>query len=410
MTEKVTVDPLSFVSRPAPVDDERLVSLDGHPEPATPEVADLGDEGQPVGEGVGLLDRAAVRVELEPLGCAHDGQRRRIEPDDAVGHVLQGSLGALVPQVLEGLAPPHRAVGGRAQLEGLARAVVLHRHALGIGRDGGHVELRTARVDLPARLAGVGGIGTKGRPVVGQQDETAVRRHGLPEEAALDPLAEDELRRPRQQGEERTVGLGAALDAHRLQGGEHRDVRVVLVEGRRGEPLGISGDARRGRPLARRRRLGARPPGEQAGHERHDEEDCRADEEGAQAAVLPGRAGGPFGDLALLGLRPLPGRVDEVALDGGDLVRPSRDQLQGPREPGAAPERRVLAPFGVPLVGREGEAALDSAARRVLGEPGRQPRPLPEERLVGDLDVAVGDGEQPGLGQPVGHPALVRRG
>ncbi|HEX5114112.1 MAG TPA: hypothetical protein VFW65_02830 [Pseudonocardiaceae bacterium] len=44
---------------------------------------------------------------------------------------------------------------------------------------------------------------------------------------------------------------------------------------------------------------------------------------------------------------------------------------------------------------------MDAQAVAVLGQPPTQPRPVPDQRLVGDLQPVVVDGDQPGLGQPL---------
>ena len=80
---------------------------------------------------------------------------------------------------------------------------------------------------------------------------------------------------------------------------------------------------------------------------------------------------------------------DEGALEVGDEVGVRGDGVRGGLQAGAPPQRGRVAVVGVPAGGRRGEPPQHLLGAGVLGQPAAQPRPLPEQRLVGDLDRAL---------------------
>ena len=67
----------------------------------------------------------------------------------------------------------------------------------------------------------------------------------------------------------------------------------------------------------------------------------------------------------------------------------------------AAVEPARVARVGVPRPRGVAEPAMQAAALGVLGQPRAQPRPFAQQRLVRDLDGAVGDREQAAVGEPL---------
>lgn len=55
----------------------------------------------------------------------------------------------------------------------------------------------------------------------------------------------------------------------------------------------------------------------------------------------------------------------------------------------ATVERARVSIDGLPHIGRVGELPMDTQALAVVGQPVTQPRPTPDEGLVGDLDTGV---------------------
>jgi hypothetical protein len=58
-------------------------------------------------------------------------------------------------------------------------------------------------------------------------------------------------------------------------------------------------------------------------------------------------------------------------------------------QPGAAVELARVAPALLPVAGGGDQVPVDAPALGVLLQPAAQARPLAQERLVGDLDLAL---------------------
>ncbi len=86
------------------------------------------------------------------------------------------------------------------------------------------------------------------------------------------------------------------------------------------------------------------------------------------------------------------------------LARP----VQRGRQPSAAVEIGRLAAALLPVACRTDEVEAHLATLGVLLEPCLEPRPLAEQGLVGDLDVAIASGQQAGVGERLEHPARDR--
>ena len=112
----------------------------------------------------------------------------------------------------------------------------------------------------------------------------------------------------------------------------------------------------------------------------------------------------------LLGAGPGGGGVQEGVLDRRERRRAAAPARPGRRSRrGAAVELAVRAAAGVPVLGRDAEVSQDQQARRVLVQPGTQPRPGPDHRLVGDRHRAVVGRYQPAADQEVDHAFAGRR-
>ena len=98
-----------------------------------------------------------------------------------------------------------------------------------------------------------------------------------------------------------------------------------------------------------------------------------------------------------------PARVHELALDLVQVQRVLGRPVERRREAGAAVEVRRVSAALRPFPGRLHQVRVETAALAILLEPVLEPRPLPEQRLVGDLDRAFADGEQPACRQDVEH-------
>ena len=123
-----------------------------------------------------------------------------------------------------------------------------------------------------------------------------------------------------------------------------------------------------------------------AGDHREDEQRGHAREHHAQAALrAPARAPAVVQERAL-------GRVELGLVAGRPVERGG--------EARAAVQPAGIARVGVPRARGVAELAVQAPALRVLLEPGAQPRPFAQQRLVRDLDRAVGDRQQPAVGEP----------
>ena len=125
---------------------------------------------------------------------------------------------------------------------------------------------------------------------------------------------------------------------------------------------------------------------------------------GEQRAKAPVRAPGPLrlllGDLAALG--------DELALELVEVERVIGGPVEGGSEAGAAVELALVAPCRVPFGRRLGDVTAKPAPFGVLLDPLAQAWPFAQQRLVGDLDGALADGDEAAVGQRREHVGHVR--
>ncbi len=182
-----------------------------------------------------------------------------------------------------------------------------------------------------------------------------------------------------QRRQQAAARLRRVVQRHALTGEQQGAVEVVLRERLRPEPL------RRGRG-----RFGARIAAlverDQTGDHRDDQQRGHAREHQAPPALLaPARA---------------PAVVQERALGRAELGLVPGRPLERGREARAAVEPVRVATVGVPGARRGAEPAMQPASLHVLLEPGSQPRPFAQQRLVPDLDRAVADRQQPAIGEP----------
>ena len=143
------------------------------------------------------------------------------------------------------------------------------------------------------------------------------------------------------------------------------------------------------------------------GDEAHDEGDDEGDGEGRELDPEPpvgaGLALDAFRFTALLPVACVPAGVDELALPGRQGIRAAFGGLERDLEPRPAVERPGVAVEIGPGRGGVAQLAHGDDGLTVLVDPGPQPGPLAQQRLVGDLDGRLaGRGmaikrEQPGL-------------
>jgi hypothetical protein len=259
------------------------------------------------------------------------------------------------------------------------RAVVAEPHHVGPERAS-----EEAWDPAPRRPPAPGGrIDARQRPVVVEDRQHAPV--GAEVEARQRGVAADHADRGgalEQRGEEVAAGLHRVVECHALARQQHPAVQARVRERLGAEPL------RRGRG-----RLGARVA---ALVERHEAGDHGEHEQGADAAEhhpqpalrAPARAAAV---------------VEERALHRAELGVVTGHPVERGREARAAVEPAGVARVGVPCARVGAEAAMQAPALGVLGQPRAQPRPLAQQRLVRDFDGAVGDRQQPAVGQVLDH-------
>ena len=164
-----------------------------------------------------------------------------------------------------------------------------------------------------------------------------------------------------------------------------RAIEAVLGERLGSETLGGLGGGRVARALA----LGERDhPGDDGGGEQHAD----AGEQRAQAPV-----GAPLA-LGLALARSL-AFLEKRALELVQLRVVARRPVERRGKSGASIELGGVVFRAVPLGGRVDQVLVQAPALGVLLQPAPQPRPLAQQRLVGDLDRVLVDGDEPALGQ-----------
>ena len=103
-------------------------------------------------------------------------------------------------------------------------------------------------------------------------------------------------------------------------------------------------------------------------------------------------------------------RIEELPLGGIELVAAVGGPVERRSEPGAAVQLGGVAAARVPLARGLREVAVQPPALRVLLEPAAQPGPLAQQRLVGELRLAVAERDQALGGKRVEHVAGVELG
>src|SRR5919198_346084 len=161
--------------------------------------------------------------------------------------------------------------------------------------------------------------------------------------------------------------------------------RVSTEECRR-SPSSASSRARSGCAPATSLDCAASRPGE-------NQEDGHACEEHTEPPGAPTR-------LPQLAFLRGAARLEEGSFLGGEV-----DATTGPIECGREPRPAVqlpgIATDGLPPTGRLSEVAGDHQSFAILVQPPTQPRPLPDQSLMGDLRGALVEGEQSSLRQRV---------
>ena len=110
-------------------------------------------------------------------------------------------------------------------------------------------------------------------------------------------------------------------------------------------------------------------------------------------------AGGSCGAGARPRARRGPALVEEIALELVQLGLVLGGPVERRGEPGAAVELGRIAVGVLPFGGGVDQVLVKAPALGVLLEPAAQPRPLAKQRLVGDLDGALVDGDEPAVGE-----------
>ena len=217
----------------------------------------------------------------------------------------------------------------------------------------------------------------------------------------VDPIHDrpDTIQR-RKQG---TPGRRGLLGTHRLDGGEHPVGQVVLGQGGRRQPLGAGGHTLLLGLVARRDR-------HQPGEQRHHQQPGHPGQHPPQAPVLPRRGPRPVLGLGALGVQACGAGRDERHLVAGQLLGAVGHQVAGSRQARTGPQQAWVPPLGVPLRRGGRQSPAHVALGRVLGQPAPQAWPGAEQRLVGDLDVLLGHGEQAGPRQRVHAAGHMRVG
>ena len=183
----------------------------------------------------------------------------------------------------------------------------------------------------------------------------------------------------------------AGLDAE-----EEREAELVAVEGRslRREPRQFRGPG----PVAGLATLDDR---QAPGGDRHHEQHRGRREERAQPTSAA--AGG-----AQLGIVRGARRVEEFPLESVGLTGVGVDQSSADSEPGAAVELGRVSTLGLPAGGAGREVMVETPAVAIVLQPGAGTRPLPEQRLVCDLDAVGTRGDESPVGERGQHGGGVR--
>ena len=138
-----------------------------------------------------------------------------------------------------------------------------------------------------------------------------------------------------------------------------------------------------------------RPHGDQPGDQREDQQDADTDEGATQPSVGSPLSREPRLGRADLALGQDCGGGQERRLGVAEVGVGPLPPLRGAGEPGAAVELAVRAVHRLPGVRGAGQVSEHALPVDVVVEPAAQPRPDPDQRLVGDLDGVPVDAHQP---------------
>ena len=207
-----------------------------------------------------------------------------------------------------------------------------------------------------------------------------------PLEPRADPRAV--LERP----EQRAARVDRVVEAARLQREEEPQVGVLRRDLPRlgGEASGL--------------RDGRRVPGASALDEREGSRDHRHHERRRDDREQSPQATSPALRARQLALLGVPARLQELALDRGELPLVA-DALDRRRQARPPVEVGVVASVLLPRARRGRQLPEGAELVPILREPSAQPRPLTDQRLVGDLGRVVVDDQEPG-----GRELLENRG
>jgi hypothetical protein len=175
------------------------------------------------------------------------------------------------------------------------------------------------------------------------------------------------------------------VDRDGLASEQQRRVQLVLHDRLRAQTLGIGdlGRSPRAAPLHERE-----SPCDQG----DDQERRHAGQQPAKPTIRPA--------LSLdLPLAHLAARAQELALELVELQRVFGRPVERRGQARSAVQLAGILPASRPSARRLDEVRVQDPSRSVLVEPFPQARPLAQESLVGDLDHAIGDREQPAVGE-----------
>jgi hypothetical protein len=157
----------------------------------------------------------------------------------------------------------------------------------------------------------------------------------------------------------------------------------------------VGGEHGLGRHAAFSPRVAPLVEGEQAADEGDDQREPSDGELDAQPAVGPRLPGDTLGCFALLLVPGFLAGVEERLLQLREIARTAAGDLEGDVEASAPVQRAGISAEPVPAGGRLAQVGEHDDRLSVVLDPAAQARPLPEQRLVGELDGGhppTGDG------------------
>src|SRR5215211_245788 len=127
--------------------------------------------------------------------------------------------------------------------------------------------------------------------------------------------------------------------------------------------------------------------------------DQRRHQRGRDGREQTAQAPGPAPCASQLSVLGVPARLQELAFDPRELPLAVRE-LDGGGQAGPAIEVGLLAPRLLPGAGRGRQLAFRSERFPIVRQPSAEPRPLPDQRLVGDLGGVVTHDQEAGASAP----------